>query len=151
MGRTFSFSRSNSVGSNTSGASARITAGAGSQADSASVASTPRAGYEGGDEGPYNPYASGGTLSALTREAERKAEAAAAAAVAQLRRQNEELQAANSALAVELEATQQQARELHSRATVAEDSRSAASQVGARWEPMMGGKRGGCITWKLFA
>lgn len=124
MGRTFSFSRSNSANSSTSGTSVRIAAG-GSQADSA--ASTPRGSEDGG--GTYNPYTSSSTLAALVHEAEKKAEANMAARLEALREEREQLAALNTQLTDELEATRAAASELHSRASVAEDSRSAASSV----------------------
>lgn len=129
VGRTFSLTRSSSSATSSSATSARIAAGgsaAGSQVGS--VASTPRDSRDG-EEPLYSPHPSSTTVAALAREAERKAESAVGARLAALAEERERLAAANARLAAELEAARETARDLHSRASVAEDSRSVASQT----------------------
>lgn len=145
VGRTFSFSsRSNSMTSQRSstlpGGAAADAADAYSESGSvtSSAAATPRA----SSGAPYDPYSSATVRAVLAASASRAPDAptlsAAQAQLAVLREererlaaQNAQMEAALAATRADLEAAQATARDLHSRATVAEESKSVASQVGA--------------------
>ncbi len=108
-----------------------------------SAAATPRA----SSGTPYDPYSSATVRAVLAASASRAADgpalSAAQAQLAALREerdrlaaQNAQLEAALVATRADLETAQVTARDLHSRATVAEESKSVASQVGAGcWVP----------------
>lgn len=110
--------------------------------ESGSVASSAAATPRASSGVPYDPHSSTSVRAVLAANASRGADgpalSAAQAQLAALREererlaaQNAQLEAALAATRADLEAAQATARDLHSRATVAEESKSAASQVGA--------------------
>lgn len=119
MGRTLSFTRSSSTTSSRGGIPAPASARHITEEDDggsalSSAAATPRSSEVGSFYDPFKAAAAALQQQLVAAQAEKR-----------------ELEGANEQLRAELQTARAAARDLHSRASVAEDSRGAASQVGA--------------------
>ena len=117
MGRTLSFTRSSSTTSSRGGIPAPASARHITEEDDggsalSSAAATPRSSEVGSFYDPFKAAAAALQQQLVAAQAEKR-----------------ELEGANEQLRAELQTARAAARDLHSRASVAEDSRGAASQV----------------------